>query len=63
MAPYLRKLDVLSSREILIAESNLVEVYKDRFDVSLGTELVQFADLVIAFKDEQAQDVSREHFM
>ena len=62
----LRKLDVLSSQEILTAASNLVEVYilyKDDLDVSLGNELVQFADFVDAFKDEQADDVSREHFM
>src|SRR6218665_616042 len=62
----LRKLDVLSSQEILTAASNLVEVYilyKDDLDVSIGNELVQFADFVDAFKDEQADDVSREHFM
>jgi hypothetical protein len=59
----LRKLDVLSSQEILTAASNLVEVYKDDLDVCLGNELVQFADFVDAFTDEQAEDVSRENFM
>jgi len=47
----------------MLAESNLIEVYKDGLDVSLSNELEQFADFVIAFKDEQAEDVSREHFM
>ena len=59
----LRKLDVLSLQETLLAESNLVEVYQDGLDVSLGNELEQFADPVIAFKDEEAEDVSREHFV
>jgi len=49
---------VLSSQEIMLAESNLVEVYKDGLDVSLGNELEQFAGFVIAFKYEQAEDVS-----
>jgi len=49
----------------MMAESNLVDVYTDGLYVglSLGNELVQFVDFVIAFKDEQAEDVSREHFM
>ena len=55
----LRKLDVLSTQEILLAESTLVEVYKDVHDVSLRNELGQFADFVITFKDEQAEEVSR----
>jgi len=48
-----------------IAESNLIEVYKDGLDegLSLGSELVQFVDFVIALKDEQIEDVSREHFV
>ena len=54
----LRKLDVLSSQEILLAESNLAEVYKDGLGVSFGNELEQFADFVIPFKYEQAEDVS-----
>jgi len=54
----LRKLDVLSSQEILLEQSNLVEVYKDGLDLSLGNALEQFLDFVIAFKDEQAEDVS-----
>ena len=53
---------MLSSQATLLAESNLVEVYKDGLDVSLGNDFEQFADFVIAFKDEQAEDVSREHF-
>jgi len=63
---FLRKLDVLSSPEILTAASNLVEVYKDDLDVCFGNELVQFVDFVAAFKDEQishAKDVSSENFM
>ena len=59
----LRKLDVLHSQEILLAEWNLFEVYKNDLDVNIGNELVQLADFVIPFKDEQAEDVSREHFM
>jgi len=39
-----------------IAESNLVEVYKDGLNVSLGNE--QFTDSVIAIKYEQAEVVS-----
>ena len=38
----LRKQDMRSSQE-MAAESNLVEVYKDSLDVSLGNELEQFA--------------------
>ena len=60
---FLRKLHVLSSQELLAAASNLVEVYKDDLDACLGNELVQFVDFVETFKDEKAQDVSREHFM
>ena len=60
---FLRKLDVLSSQEILTAASDLVDVYNDDLDVCLGNELVQFADFVNVFKDEQAEDVSRENFM
>jgi len=52
---------VLSSQATLLAESNLVEVYKDGLDVSLGNGIEQFADFGFAFKDEQAEDVSREH--
>ena len=54
---------MLSSQEILLAESSLVEVYKDGLDVSLGNKLEQFVDFVIAFKGEQAEDVSRYNFM
>ena len=60
---FLRQLDVLSSQEIPTAASNLVEVYNDDLDVCLGNELVQFADFVNAFKDEQAEDVSLENFV
>ena len=58
-----RKLDVLSSQEILTSASHLVHVYKDDLDVCLGNELVQFAEFFDTFKDEQAADVSRENFM
>ena len=51
---------MLSSQEIPTAASNLVEVYNDDLDVCLGNELVQFADFVNAFKDEQTENVSRE---
>jgi len=54
---------VLSSQEILTAASNLVGVYNDDLDVCLGNELVQFAEFVDAFKDEQDEGVSRENFM
>jgi len=37
--------------------------YHDDLDDCLGNELVQFADFVDTFKDEQAKDVSRENFM
>ena len=60
---FLRKLDVLSSQEILTAASDLVDVYNDDLDVCLGNELVQFADFVNAFKDEQAEDGSRKNYM
>ena len=56
----LRQLDVLSSQEILTAASTLVEVYNDDLDVCLGNELVQFAEFVNAYKDEQGEDVSKE---
>jgi len=59
----MRKLDVLSSQEIMTAVSNLVEVYKNDLDVCLGNELVQFAEFVNAFKEEQAKDVSQENFL
>ena len=57
---YLRKLDVLSSQEILTAASNLVGVYNDDLDACLEIELVQFAEFIDAFKDEQDEGVSRE---
>src|SRR5678816_4516422 len=60
---FLRKLHVLSSRELLATASNLVEVYKDDLDTCFGNELVQFVHFLEAFKDEKSQDVSREHFM
>ena len=59
----LRKLDELSSQEILTAASNLVEVYEGELDACLGNELVQFADFVNAYQEEQGEDVSRENFM
>ena len=59
----LRKLDELSSQEILTAASNLVEVYEGDLDACLGNELVQFADFVNAYQEEQGEDVSRENFM
>ena len=59
----MRKLDVLSSQEIMTAVSNIVEVYKNDLDVCLGNELVQFAEFVNAFKEEQAKDVSQENFL
>src|SRR6218665_4120392 len=33
--------------------STLVEVYKEGLDVTLGNELEELADILIAFKDEQ----------
>jgi hypothetical protein len=54
---------VLSSQEILTAASTLVEVYNEDLDVCLGNELVQFAEFVNAYKDEQGEDVSKENFM
>ena len=54
----MRKLDVLSSQEIMTAASSFIEVYKNDLDVCLGNELVQFAEFVNAFKEEQAKDVS-----
>jgi hypothetical protein len=60
---FMRKLDVLSSQEIMTAALNLVEVYKNDLDVCLGNELVQFAEFVNAFKDEQAKNVSQENFL
>ena len=60
---FLRTLEVLSSQELQAAASNLVKVYKDDLDACLGNELVQFADFVEAFKDEHAEDVSKENFM
>jgi len=59
----LRKLDEFSSQEILTAASNLVEVYEGDLDACLGNELVQFADFVNAYQEEQGEDVSRENFM
>jgi len=47
----------------MTAASNLVEVYKNDIDVCLGNELVQFAEFVNAFKEEQAKDVSQENFL
>jgi hypothetical protein len=50
-----------SSQEILTAILNHDEVYKDDLDVCLGcllrNEVVQFAEFVVAFKDEQAEVV------
>jgi len=57
---FLRKLDVLSSQEILTAASNLIGIFNGDLDVCLGNELVQFAEFVDAFKDEQDEGVSRE---
>jgi hypothetical protein len=59
----LRNLDEFSSQEILTAASNLVEVYEGDLDACLGNELVQFADFVNAYQEEQGEDVSRENFM
>ena len=59
----LRKLDELSSQEIQTAASNLVEVYEGDLDACLSNELVQFADFVNAYQEEQGEDVSRENFM
>lgn len=52
----------VTSKELLTAASNLVEVYnKDDLETCLGNDIVQFAHYVDAFKNEQAQDVSRGH--
>ena len=59
----LRKLVELPSQEILTAASNLIEVYEGDLDACLGNELVQFADFVNAYQEEQGEDVSRENFM
>jgi len=56
---YLKKTDRDPEEDI----STLVEVDKNGLDVSLGNELEQFADFVIVFKDEQAEDLSREPFL
>ena len=58
----LREFDELSSQEIQTAASNLVEVYEGDLDACLGNELVQFADFVNAYQEEQGEDVSRENF-
>ena len=60
---FLQKLDVLSSQDILTAASNLVDIYKDDLEACLGSDLVQFAPFVDAFKAERAAGVSRENFM
>jgi hypothetical protein len=60
---FLHKLDELPSQDILTAASNLVDIYKDDLDASLGNELVQFAQFFDAFKGEQAADVSKENLM
>ena len=63
---FLRNLDQLSAPEIQAAASNLVAIYQDDLDVCFGNELVQFAEFVNAYKDEQrlqSEDVSRENFM
>ena len=63
MDVYTCKLDEFSSQEILTAASNLVEVCEGDLDACLGNELVQFADFVNAYQEEQGEDVSRENFM
>ena len=60
---HVRKLDEFSSQEILTGASNLVEVYEGDLDACLGNELVQFADFVNAYQEEQGENVSRENFM
>ena len=40
-----------------------MKVCKDDLDVCFGNELVQLADFVNAFKDEQVEDVSPENFI
>ena len=47
----------------MTAALNLVEVYKNDLDLCLGNELVQFAEFVNAFKEEQANYVSQENFL
>ena len=46
----------------MTAALNLVEVYKNDLDECLRNELVQFAEFVNAFKEEQAKDLSQENF-
>ena len=60
---FLRKLDALSSQEIMRATSILFVVYNDDLDVCIGNELVHFIEFVNAFKDEQNEGVSRANFM
>lgn len=60
---FLRKINVLSPQQILTAASDLVKVYKDDLDICFGNELLQFADILVSFSDEQTGQMSTEHFM
>ena len=60
-----RHLDKLSHDEIQTAAATLVIRYKDDIDNDLGNELVQFAELLLMFKEEENKSgvLGREHFL
>ena len=56
-------LEKLSPEEIQNAATKLVNINKDDLDQCLRVELIQFAEFSNIFKEEEGDDMGKEHFL
>jgi hypothetical protein len=56
------KLDSLSDTALYSAAHNLVSIYKDDLEPSLGDEVVQFAAIINLYKEDCKDNVPKELF-
>lgn len=59
---FLNHLEDMDAENLYAAAKELVKVYKDDLEPSLGNELVQFVSLVNLYKNEYQKDQSKELF-
>ncbi|CAH0556977.1 unnamed protein product [Brassicogethes aeneus] len=52
----------MDAANLYAAEDELVKVYKDDLEPSLGNELVQFVSLINLYKTDYKKDLSKELF-
>jgi hypothetical protein len=57
------RLETCSNDKIHNSARNLVAIYAENLNESLGNELIQFSDFAQMFKDEAGPELSQEQFM